>query len=116
MSISDSETVILITRNGMGEAGPALQQKLIAIYLKLLVESEFLPAAICFYTDGVRLAVEGSPVIELLKTLETKGVHLILCGTCLNEFQLTDKVKAGIVGGMGDILEAQKRAQKVISI
>ena len=116
MSTPDSETVLLITRNGMGEAEPALQQKLITAYFKLLDENNILPAAICFYTNGVRLVVEGSPVIASLKSLEAKGVHLILCSTCLNYFNLTEQVQVGIVGGMADILEAQRRAAKVISL
>lgn len=116
MSIPDSETVLLITRNGMGEAEPALQQKLITTYFKLLDENDILPAAICFYTDGVRLVVEGSPVLEALWSLEAKGVHLILCSTCLNFLNLADQVKVGIVGGMTDILEAQRRASKVITL
>lgn len=116
MLIPDSETVILVTRNGMGEAEPELQQKLISTYLKLLVESNILPGAICFYTDGVRLATSGSPVIDLLKTLEERGVRLILCSTCLGFYNLADQVQVGIVGGMTDILEAQRRAGKVISL
>ena len=116
MSVSDAETVLLVTRNGMGEAEPDLQHKLITIYLTLLDENNILPAAICFYAEGVRLAVEGSPVLERLKSLQDKGVHLILCGTCLNYFNLTDQVKVGVVGGMADILEAQQRATKVISL
>ena len=116
MPIPDSETVLLITRNGMGYAEPALQQKLITTYLKLLDENNILPAAICFYTNGVRLAVEGSPVIDSLKSLEAKGVNLILCSTCLNYYNLTDQVQVGIVGGMPDIIEAQRRAGKVISL
>jgi hypothetical protein len=43
-------------------------------------------------------------------------VHLILCGTCLGHYNLTDQVQVGIVGGMTDIIEAQFRAKKVISI
>jgi hypothetical protein len=38
------------------------------------------------------------------------------CSTCLNYFGLTDKVEIGIVGGMGDIIEAQRRAEKIISL
>jgi hypothetical protein len=116
MSIPDSETVLLFTRNGMGQAEPALQHKLITTYLKLLDDNQILPAAICFYTEGVRLCVEGSPVIDLLKALEAKGVRLILCSTCLTYYHLTDQVKVGIVGGMTDILEAQRRASKVVSL
>jgi len=112
----DSDTVILITRNGMGEADQILQHKLIGTYLKLLDEHDILPGAICFYTEGVHLAVEGSPVIETLRSLEKKGVPLILCSTCLNYYSLMVKVKVGIVGGMGDILEAQQRASKVITL
>jgi len=116
MSVPDSETVILITRNGMGNAEPALQQKLITTYFKLLDEHNILPAAICFYTNGVQLVVEGSPVIDTLKSLEAKGVHLVLCSTCLDYFNLADKVQVGIVGGMSDILEAQRLAAKVITL
>jgi [protein-PII] uridylyltransferase len=46
-------------------------------------------------------------VLELLQRLENKGVRLIACMTCLNFYNLKDKIKVGIVGGMGDILEAQ---------
>jgi sulfur relay (sulfurtransferase) complex TusBCD TusD component (DsrE family) len=116
MTIPDSDTVILFTRNGMGEAAPDLQIKLATTYLKLLNENNILPAAICFYTDGVRLAVTGSPVLDSLQSLEEKGVRLILCSTCLGFFGLTDEVKVGIVGGMTDILEALRRAGKVISL
>ena len=116
MSVPDSETVLLITRNGMGDAEPALQQKLIITYFKLLDENNIIPAVICFYANGVRLVVEGSPVIDTLKSLEAKGVHLVLCSTCLTYYNLTEQVKVGILGGMTDILEAQRRAGKVISL
>ncbi len=110
------ETVILITRYGMGQAEPELQLKLLGTYLKLLDENDLLPDAICFYTEGVRLAVAGSPVLDQLRSLQDKGVHLILCSTCLNYYHLAEAVQVGIVGGMTDILELQRRAGKVITI
>lgn len=116
MSIPDSDTVLLITHNGMGSAEPELQLKLITTYFKLLDEHNILPAAICFYTDGVKLTVSGSPVLDSLKSLESKGVRLILCSTCLSFFNLTNKVQVGIVGGMADIIDAQFKAEKVISL
>lgn len=116
MSIPDSDTILLITHNGMGSAEPELQLKLITTYFKLLDEHNILPAAICFYTDGVKLTVSGSPVLDSLKSLESKGVRLILCSTCLNFFNLTNKVQVGIVGGMADIIDAQFKADKVITL
>lgn len=109
-------TVILVTGNGMGRADQALQHKLITTYFRLLDDSNTLPAAICFYTDGVKLATTGSPVLEELRALEAKGVHLVLCSTCLNHYGLEGQVQVGVVGGMTDIIEAQWRADKVITL
>jgi len=116
MTTLASDTVIMITRNGMGDGNPELQSRLIEKYLALLIDGGVNPAAICLYTDGVKLAVSGSPVLKQLKALEENGVRLILCSTCLDFCLLTDKVQVGIVGGMGDIIEAQLKAEKVISI
>ncbi len=114
--MSTKDTVILVTSNGMGKGPEELQLLLIGKYLQILGQGEDFPAAICFYTEGVKMVTDGSPVLEQLATLEKKGVRLIICSTCLNYFGLADKVKIGIVGGMTDILEAQLRAGKVITL
>jgi intracellular sulfur oxidation DsrE/DsrF family protein len=109
--------VYLITSNGMGSTSEQpLKQKLVTTFLNLSLEHQPLPAAICFYTDGVKLACEGSPVLEQLQKLEAAGVRLILCQTCLNYFELQDKVKVGIVGGMGDIITSMSDADNVITL
>ena len=112
------DTVILVTHYGMGSAGdvPALPVKLIGKYFSLLLEGDRLPAAICFYTDGVKLVVKDSPVLEPLRALEEIGVRLIICSTCLDFYSLNGQTQVGIVGGMGDIIEAQTKAAKVITI
>ncbi len=110
------DTILLVTRDGMGSAEPALQRRLLDTYFRLLLEHSMLPAVICFYTDGVKLVVEGSPLLERLGELEQRGVRLIVCSTCLDYFGITDKVRVGIVGGMPDIIEAQAAAGKVITI
>lgn len=108
--------VILVTNEGMGKSDKALQLKLFEKYLTLLNENEMLPNAFCFYTEGVRLVTEGSPVIEELRALEKKGVRMIICSTCLEYLGLAGQVRVGIVGGMPDIIEAQFKAEKVITI
>jgi len=109
-------SIILVTNNGLGNADLALQHKLAAKYFSLLAQNNELPSAICFYTNGVHLTVSGSPVLDQLKALETKGVRLITCSTCLEHFGITDKLQVGIAGGMPDIIEAQTKASKVITI
>jgi intracellular sulfur oxidation DsrE/DsrF family protein len=110
------DTIIQITNYGMGKGDQALQLKLVAKYLELIKLNENLPAAICFYTDGVHLAVSGSPVLEQLRALESAGVRMIVCSTCLEHYNLSDQVEVGIVGGMTDIIEAQLKAVKVITL
>ena len=114
MSVKD--TVILVTNKGMGKGPEELQLTLIGKYLQLLDQNGELPAAICFYTEGVKLATDGSAVLEQLRVLEKKGVRLIVCSTCLNYYGLTDQLALGIAGGMNDILEAQLKAEKVITL
>lgn len=100
----------------MGRAEASLRHKLIRTYLTLLDENGMLPGAICFYTEGVKLVVEGSPVLEALRSLESRGVHMIICKTCLDSFGIADRVGVGIIGGMTDIVAAQWKAAKVITI
>jgi hypothetical protein len=114
--MSANDTAILVTNYGMGNGPEELRLMLMTKYLQLLVPDEYLPSVICFYSDGVKLLVDGSPVLELLKMLEKKGVRLIVCSTCINYYGIAGKIKTGIVGGMTDIIESQHRAAKVISI
>ena len=110
------DTVILVNSNGMGSAEPELGLKLIRSYLHLLNTHPSPPAAICFYNAGVKLVVDGSPVLAELNSLQDKGVHLISCLTCLDFFEITDRLQVGVIGGMPDILEAQMRASKTITL
>jgi len=112
----DKNTVLVFTRNGLGEAPAELQQQLARKFLNLINNETTLPAKLLFYTEGVKLACEGSPVIEPLRALQQQGVELILCSTCLEYYGLTKHVAVGIVGGMPDIVEAMQLADKAISL
>jgi sulfur relay (sulfurtransferase) complex TusBCD TusD component (DsrE family) len=115
-STINNHTILVFTHNGMGDAPSDLQQKLALKFLQLNLDANLLPAKILFYTEGVKLACEGSPVIDELKIMQDRGVELILCSTCLDYFGLRDQVQVGIVGGMPDIIEAMNAAEKIISL
>jgi peroxiredoxin family protein len=55
-------------------------------------------------------------VLDELSALESRGVRLILCQTCLNTYDLDDKVRVGLVGGMADIMTAMSQADSVITL
>ena len=109
-------TAVIITHNGLGSAEPALSHKLLVNYLKLLKETNHTPDAMGFMTEGVKLLVEDSPVMEQLQEMEKAGVIILACGTCLNYYGLMEKLKVGVVGHMSDIIEMQYKADRLISI
>lgn len=112
----DQSTVLLFTHNGMGDAPNGLQQVLVAKYFSLLRQSSQYPGTILFYTEGVKLVCEGSPVLEHLSHLANSGVKLVVCSTCLDYFGLMESVKVGEVLGMPDILAAMQSSANVISL
>jgi hypothetical protein len=114
---SANQTVtVLITQDGMGHADTELKHKLVRTYLDLLSLEDPLPDTICFYTEGIRMVIEGSPVLEELGALQRQGVRLIVCRTCVDHFGVADKVRVGEVGNMKEILTAQWDAEKVVTI
>jgi hypothetical protein len=116
LKATSSSTVILVNNDGIGTADELLRHKLLKVYLTMLLENGLYPGAICFYASGVKMVVEGSPVLSLLYSLEEKGVRIIICITCLDYYELREKVAVGIVGGMNDIVLAQWMASKVITL
>lgn len=116
LKATSSSTVLVINSDGIGLAEEPLRHKLIGLYFKMLLENDLVPGAICFYASGVKMVVEDSPVLDLLKTIEAKGTHLIICTTCLQYYGLAEKVAVGVKGGMNDIVLAQWMASKVITL
>ena len=114
--MSDNSLAIVINNNGMGQADTEPSHKLVTTFLNMLDLDDHLPEAICFYAEGVKLAVTGSPVLDELRSLADKGVQLIVCSTCLNYFELMDELQVGSAGGMKDIVAAQWAAAKVITL
>ncbi len=111
------KTVFVFASYGMGQTDNAeLKIKLAGKFLTLIANADPLPSQICFYTDGVKLCVTGSPVLDELRALAAKGVELVLCSTCLETFGLRDQVAVGVVGGMGDIITAMTNADNTVTL
>ncbi len=112
----DDSTVILFTREGLGSGDTELQLALAGKYLGLLLAGALVPRALCFYTEGVHLVVEGSPVLEQLRSLERRGCRLLACTTCLEYYDLKDRLRVGTACAMTDIVNAQAGAARVITV
>ncbi len=86
---------ILIQSDVLGRGNDELGQLLMANFLRLLGESKDKPAALVLWNTGVRLVCEGSWALDHVKTLQAQGVEILACTTCLEYFELTDKLAVG---------------------
>ena len=68
---------------------------LMANFLRLLGESKDKPSSLVFWNTGVRLVYADSSMLDHLKRLEEKGIEILACTTCLEYFDLIDKLKIG---------------------
>lgn len=107
-------TVVVIASDRMGSGNDALGKVLIKGFIYAVSQLDELPAKILFYNGGATLTVEGSDSLEDLRTMEAQGVEILTCGTCLDYYQVKDKLAVGSVTNMYSIVEAMAEAGKVI--
>ena len=74
------------------------------------------PETILLMNSGVKLITAESPVMHEMKDLESQGVEILACGTCLARLELTEKVAAGKISNMDEITGKMLQAHKVISV
>jgi selenium metabolism protein YedF len=108
--------VLTVPSDIMGRGDEELGGILVRAFFHTLGEVKPLPDAIIFFNSGVKLVVEGSPVVEDLQALKGRGVEILACGTCLGHFELKDKVAVGEVSNMYTIAETMLGAGKVVSL
>lgn len=97
------DNTVVIDSTTMGVGNELLGKKLLKTFLTLLCERHEKPRTVIFYNSGVQLACEGSDLLDLLRHLENDGVEILLCGTCLDSFELREKVQVGNISNMGTI-------------
>jgi selenium metabolism protein YedF len=108
--------VAAVGKNTMGAGDDELGAILIKGFIYSLTELDAPPEALLFFNSGVRLTTEGSNVIGDLKTLEAKGTIISSCGTCLDFYQLKDKLAVGNITNMYAIASAMADAAKLINL
>ncbi len=98
----------------MGNGSDELGKILIRGFLNSLIKQEQLPKHIILYNAGVLLAADGTDTADSLLELENKGVQIVLCGTCVDFFQIKEKIKTGLVSNMMHITSLLIEAPRVI--
>jgi len=107
-------SIVVVSSATMGVGNDELGTVLMKGFLYALGQLDTLPEKILFYNGGVTLTTEGSDSLEDLKAMEAQGVEIYSCGTCLNYYGLSDKLRVGEVTNMYNIVEAMAGATKII--
>ena len=107
---------VVIKSESMGVDPPELGDRLMASYLRKVCQADPRPSSIVFYGSGVKLLVEGSPVLDALEILRDAGVDLVACGTCLGFFELKDKLRVGRVSNMDEIISILTKSDHVVTL
>lgn len=111
-----AKIMVLAGSNRLGSGDDFLGERLMVNFLGTLKEMGRELWTLVLLNAGVKLACTGSEVLAILQELETAGVQVLVCGTCLNHFKLLEQKQVGETTNMLDIVTQMQLADKVVSV
>lgn len=115
-SLDQQKILVFIASDVIGSGNDELGSSLMFNFLTTLKELGSDLWRIVMVNSGVKLAVEGNKSLEALQILEKDGVSILVCGTCLEFFDLTTRKQVGDVTNMLDIVTSFQLATKTIRV
>jgi selenium metabolism protein YedF len=113
----DKEKImVMAAADRIGHGDDELGRKLMISFIKTLKEMGPSLWRLVFVNSGVKLTIAGSQVLAELQELETSGIKILVCGTCLTHFDLLSEKQVGETTNMLDIVTALELSDKVINI
>ena len=106
--------LVVLSANTMGTGDPTLGASLMKAFVFALTRQDQLPETVLCYNSGAYLTCEGADTLEDLKLLESEGVKILTCGTCLDFYGLKEKLAVGGVTNMYDIVERMEQAVSIV--
>lgn len=94
---------VVIKSMKMGDGDPVLGAMLMRAYINSLPEVDLKPKTIILYNEGVKLALKDSDTAETLKELANSGIEIIVCGTCVDFYDVKEQLVVGKISNMYNI-------------
>ena len=116
VKIADTRQTVLIKSCFLGVGDDALGSTLMKSFIFALTQSKPLPKKVMFLNSGVKLTTENEETVKNLQILEKEGTEIVSCGTCLDFYNLKDKLKVGSVGNMYDIVDSLNQSSNKLTI
>jgi len=115
-TVDNHKILAFISADVVGSGDDTLGGNLMFNFLSTLKELGPELWRIILVNGGVKLAVPENRCMEELKKLEESGVSILVCGTCLEHFNLTGKQEVGEVTNMLDVVTSFQLASKTIQV
>ncbi|MDF2880896.1 MAG: SirA family protein [Clostridiaceae bacterium] len=115
-SFKENSLCIVISSSFLGNGDDKLGAILMKSYLYALSESDNLPKDLIFINGGVKLTIEDSDCLDSIKKIHEKGVNILSCGTCLDFYNLKEKLAVGEITNMYSIVEKMDKASNTIKL
>ena len=112
----EKKIMVMCASDRIGFGDHELGLKLMVNFLRTLKEMGDELWRLVFVNNGVKLTIDSSEVLEDLRQYEKGGLKILVCGTCLDHFNLLESKQVGETTNMLDIVTAMQLADKVISI
>jgi selenium metabolism protein YedF len=112
----EKKFTLLVSTDKLGLGDDKLGDMLMKSYIFALSEADLIPNDLLFINGGVKLTIEDSPVLDSLKKLISRGTNILVCGTCLDFFNLKDKLSIGEITNMYTIVELMNNADNTIKL
>ncbi len=100
----------------LGKGADDLGTLLMKSFIYTISEKKPYPNFLVFLNTGVRLTTTGSESLEDLKKLEQAGVKIVSCGTCLDFFEIKQKLEVGTISNMYDIVDLISESDNAVMI
>ncbi len=109
------DLLIVVGTDTMGKE-EELGKILMKGYFETMKTYKQIPDAIFFLNAGVKLTTTNADICPILKEIETIGVEIYSCGTCLKHYGLEAQLKVGHRGTTNHIVEGMKDFNKTVWI
>lgn len=100
-----NKKVILLTSDQFGKGEKELGETVLETFFNLLKQQDDQPAAIFCMNRGVFALTDQSFASIHIKELAEKGVPVYACKTCVDYYQVAEKLTVGEISGMNHFIE-----------
>ncbi|MGH4119120.1 sulfurtransferase-like selenium metabolism protein YedF [Clostridium sp.] len=107
---------LVLSSDKLGLGDDKLGDMLMKSYIYALSEADLIPDDLLFINAGVKLTINSSPVLDSLKQLIQRGTNILVCGVCIDFYNLKDELALGEISNMYTIVQLMNNADKTIKL